>query len=262
MKEDELKYWIWFTQIPRIGLITRNELLKVYTSPRDIFRASKNELIEKAGSRLNSAQLECILASRLLTRAETVLSECDRLGISILTRESALIKKTIALGNETPTLLYVKGKVKELKDTVGIVGARRCTQEIKNFTKYVTEAYVEKGCLIVSGMAKGVDAYAQTACVNAGGFTVAVLGCGPDICYPSEHKALMEEIVQTGLLVSEYPPGTAPARYHFPQRNRLIAALSDELVVISAGRGSGAVITADCAEKMNKPVHFVKSAVQ
>ena len=86
-------------------------------------------------------------------------------------------------------------------------------------------------------MAKGIDSYAHTACLNAGGYTVAIVGNGLDICYPSEHKRLMDAIEENGLLLSEYPPGTQPSRYTFPQRNRLISAWSDEVVVIGAGKG-------------------------
>ena len=254
--DEELKYWIWLTQIPKVGLVSRNELLRIYESPREIYHGTFADLEEAVERKLKPAQLESILASRSLIQAEATLAECHRFGIRILTREHPIIRKTFALQNETPTLLYAKGKLEKIGSTVGIVGARRCTQETKLFTRDLALNYVKQGTVIISGMAKGVDAYAQTACVNAGGITVAVLGCGVDICYPAEHRALMDRIMETGLVLSEYPPGTLPARYHFPKRNRLIAALSDKLMVISAGRGSGAMITADVAEKMGKIVEY------
>lgn len=80
----------------------------------------------------------------------------------------------------------------------------------------------------MSGMAKGIDACAATVCINEGGYTIAVLGNGLDICYPSEHQLLMDKIREKGLLISEYPPGTRPTRYNFPKRNRLISAWSDK----------------------------------
>lgn len=105
-------------------------------------------------------------------------------------------------------------------------------------------------------MAKGIDACAGTVCVNSGSYTVAIVGNGLDICYPAEHERLMERIRETGLLLSEYPPGTEPSNYTFPQRNRLIASWSDRLIVIAAGRGSGAMITANCADKYGRKVSF------
>ena len=97
-----------------------------------------------------------------------------------------------------------------MASTVGIVGARRCTQNNKQSVIMLTEEYVSRGFTIISGMAKGIDSYAHTACINAGGYTVAILGNGLDICYPSEHIKLMKSIAERGLLVSEYPPGTRP----------------------------------------------------
>ena len=109
---------------------------------------------------------------------------------------------------------------------------------------------------MISGMAKGIDACAGTVCVNSGSYTVAIVGNGLDICYPAEHERLMERIRETGLLLSEYPPGTEPSNYTFPQRNRLIASWSDRLIVIAACRGSGAMITANCADKYGRKVSF------
>ena len=145
-----------------------------------------------------------------------------------------------------------------MANTVGIVGARRCTQNNKQSVIMLTEEYVSRGFTIISGMAKGIDSYAHTACINAGGYTVAILGNGLDICYPSEHIKLMKSIAESGLLVSEYPPGTKPVQYHFPQRNRLISAWSDQLVVIAAGERSGALITADFSREYGRKVDMME----
>ena len=141
-----------------------------------------------------------------------------------------------------------------LHQTVGIVGARRCTQEAKQQVIDLTQKLVSANVTIVSGMAKGIDAYAHTVCLKSGGSTVAVLGNGLDICYPREHNKLMECIINNGLVVSEYPPGTPPTRYHFPKRNRLISAWSDQLYVIAPGKGSGALITAEYAQRYGRKV--------
>ena len=126
----------------------------------------------------------------------------------------------------------------------------------KEKTVSLTKALVNKNCAIVSGMAKGIDSYAHTQCILDGGYTVAVLGCGLDICYPKEHDRLMSSIAENGVLISEYPPGAPPKKYNFPRRNRLIAAISDEIYVVEAGRNSGALITADYGEKYGRKVQF------
>ena len=97
------------------------------------------------------------------------------------------------------------------------------------------------------------DDYAHTAAIKTNGYTVAVLGSGVDICYPREHMDLYEAMIETGCIVSEYPPGTPPMRYSFPRRNRLIAALSDEICVIGAGRNSGTRTTIEACERYGKP---------
>ena len=106
-------------------------------------------------------------------------------------------------------------------------------------------------------MERGIDSYAHTACLKSGGYTVAVLGNGLDICYPCERRKLMEQMAERGLLISEYPPGTQPAPYRFPKRNRLISAWSDKLIVVADGRGSGAFITAEYEKKYGREVEVV-----
>lgn len=129
---------------------------------------------------------------------------------------------------DAPVILYYQGYFADLSYSVGIVGARRCNQEVKKQCVQITQSYVRQGIPVVSGMAKGIDACAATVCINEGGYTIAVLGNGLDICYPSEHQLLMDKIRERGLLISEYPPGTRPTRYNFPKRNRLISAWSDK----------------------------------
>lgn len=137
-------------------------------------------------------------------------------------------------------------------------GARydaRMTKEERE-TVFLASEYAKTRIAVVSGMAKGIDSYAHTACLNAGGYTIAILGNGLDICYPSEHHKLMKCIEEKGLLLSEYPPGTPPSRYTFPRRNRLISSWSDKLIIIQAGKGSGALITAEYSRKYGRKVEM------
>ncbi len=252
---QEEKYWIWLTQIPGIGIITCNRLLNVFSSPANIYDASQAKLEVIPG--VSRRQAESIVGHKSLSKAEKIIEACCKKEITVLTRDHAILQNMQVLQESAPVLLYACGKIRELDHTVGIVGARRCSQDTKLLTYEVTNDFVIRNNVIISGMAKGVDAYAHTTCIKAGGYTVAVLGNGLDICYPSEHKALMDSIRHTGLLLSEYPPGSRPAPYHFPQRNRLISALSDRLVVLSAGERSGALITAKWAQKLNKEVDYL-----
>lgn len=152
---------------------------------------------------------------------------------------------------------HYQGALREIGNSVGIVGARRCSQKMKQKCVEIAQSYIRQGIAIVSGMAKGIDAYASTVCVNEGGYTIAVLGNGLDICYPAEHQPLMNRIREQGLLISEYPPGTKPTAYRFPQRNRIISAWSDQVIILAPGKGSGSLITGDYARKYGRKTHII-----
>lgn len=137
---------------------------------------------------------------------------------------------------------------------VAIVGARRCTASGKEKAVKLAYKAVTSGEAVISGMAKGIDSYAHTACLKTGGYTVAVLGNGLDICYPDEHRLLQQRIEENGALISEYEPGVQPQKVFFPCRNRLIAAFSKKIYIIEAGFKSGALITGDYGQKYGRHV--------
>ena len=249
-------YWIWLTQIPQIGPVLSNRLLEAFTTPDQIYKADEKALRVIKG--INSRQIESIQNSKSLDEAEEILNICKKKEISILTKQDPQYPLKAKIPEDAPPVLYYQGVFKHFSRTVGIVGARRCTQEVKKQCVHITKHYVQRQIPVVSGMAKGIDACAATVCINEGGYTVAVLGNGLDICYPSEHRLLMEKIREKGLLISEYPPGTRPTRYTFPKRNRLISAWSDKVIIIAPGKGSGALITGDYAKKYGKEIESVQ----
>ena len=157
---------------------------------------------------------------------------------------------------DIPVILYIKGKLKinDFNNSIGIVGARRCTAAGKKTAINTAGMAVDADIAVISGMAKGIDSYAHTAAIKSNGYTISVLGNGVDICYPKEHEKLYEEIAEHGCVLSEYPPGTVPREYTFPKRNRLIAGLSDKLYVIDAGRNSGALSTVDYSKEFGREV--------
>lgn len=248
-------YWVWLTTVPFIGAVTANKLLKKYRYPEKVYQAERQELENIPG--MTRKQIDSILSSRSLDMAEKILENCDRHNISILTQEDPNYLLKAREPQDAPILLYYRGGAFPKEQTVGIVGARRCSQEAKQKAIALTEKCVAKKMTIISGMAKGIDSYAHTACLYAGGSTIAILGNGLDICYPSEHRKLMECIMEKGLILSEYPPGTLPAQYRFPKRNRLISAWSDLLYVIAPGKGSGALITAEYEKSYGRKVHII-----
>lgn len=168
-----------------------------------------------------------------------------------------------------PEILYCKGNIELLKKPMAaIIGSRKCSEYGKQVAMKLGRNLAEAGAVVLSGMAKGIDSFGHLGALRRGekgkasgtgksGETVAVLGCGVDICYPAENRKLYDEICADGLIISEYPPGTKPMPYMFPQRNRIIAGLAQVVTVVEAGRDSGALITATLAEEYGREVFAV-----
>jgi DNA processing protein len=160
--------------------------------------------------------------------------------------------------HDPPLALFWSGARSDALDwpapSAAIVGARKASDAGLLLAQRLAGAVAEAGGVVVSGLALGIDAAAHRGALAAGGVTVAVLGCGVDVVYPRSNRAVFEQIREAGLLVSEYPPGTRPATWRFPARNRLIAALADATVVVEARARSGALITADHALDLGRDV--------
>lgn len=157
-----------------------------------------------------------------------------------------------------PERLYVIGELPDdEKPSVGIVGARMCSIYGHRTAVLFGAALARHGVQVISGMALGIDSYAQEGALSAGGRSFAVLGGGADVCYPKGNHKLYRQLIASGGVLSEQLPGTPPMPYHFPGRNRIISALSDVLLVVQARRRSGSLITADYALDQGKPVYAV-----
>lgn len=154
-----------------------------------------------------------------------------------------------------PWILFYEGDIDLLeKKCAAIIGARQCDAYGKRMTNHICNILKEK-YVIVSGVAKGIDAYAHEQALQA--HTVGVIGCGLDVQYPKENKWLYDELKQHHLLLSEYPKGVKPLAYHFPWRNRILAALSDAIVVVQANVKSGTLLTVNEALELDKEIYCV-----
>jgi DNA processing protein len=166
----------------------------------------------------------------------------------------------LAAISDPPYGLFVRGPL-GVAPAVSVVGSRAATPYGRQVARMLGEELGRSGVVVVSGMARGVDACAHRGALAVAGVTWAVWGTGPDRIYPPEHAELAEEIAAAGALVTEYPPGTPPRRYHFPERNRLIAGLAEATVVVEAGVRSGALSTARQAVDEGREVFAVPGAV-
>lgn len=175
---------------------------------------------------------------------EKEIEKIKNIGAEIITigdREYPELLKNIP---DPPLILYRKGRIPDGTQFISIVGSRKATFEGINVSEKISATLSSLGITIVSGLARGIDSSAHRGALTGKGKTVAVLGCGIDICYPSENRWLYEKIGEEGAIITEYSPGEKPLQHHFPERNRIIAGMSKGILVIEASAKSGSLITA------------------
>lgn len=161
-----------------------------------------------------------------------------------------------------PQTLYMRGSMQDGdRRAVAIVGSRRASPYGIAVAEWLGRELARCGVTVVSGLARGVDAAGHRGALEGGGRTIAVLGCGVDVAYPPEHRQLMLQIVDAGAVISEFPPGTPPLKFHFPRRNRVISGLSLGVVVVEGREDSGAVITSDFALEQGREVFAVPGPI-
>lgn len=183
-------------------------------------------------------------------------------GISFVTYEDAAYPEALASLFEAPRFLYYKGTLPEKMPLVAIVGARKCTPYGRETAYRIARELAERGVGVISGLAYGVDVAAHEGALAGGGRTYAVLGCGVDVCYPGSHRNTYEKILSTGGgILSEYPPGTSPLSWFFPQRNRIIAGLSDGVLVTEARKKSGSLITVSLGLEYGKNIYAIPGRI-
>ena len=183
--------------------------------------------------------------SDMEARIEHGLAVIETDDVAVLPRGGRGYPASLEHLHDPPALLFARGRRELLeRPLLGLVGTRRCTRDGREFTHEIAGAVVAAGGVVMSGLALGIDGVAHQASLPE---TVAVLGCGIDVYQPPSHRALQDDIAREGLLLTEYPPGSEALPFHFPQRNRLIAALARAVLVVEAPARSGALITAEHA---------------
>ncbi len=256
------RYWIGFNMVRGIGPAKVRALLDHFSELEAAWHASRTEL---AAAGLDRRALEALEAAREGIDLDRVVCELDEAGIRTLCWEDESYPRRLREIDNPPPLLYVRGGLAESDDwAVAIVGTRRATAYGKDVTHELASSLASAGVTIVSGFARGIDAVAHAAALEAGGRTIAVLGSGLDTLYPPEHAHLAEKILAggaSGALVGDYPLGTPPEASNFPPRNRIISGLSLGVIVVEAGEDSGALITTEFAAEQGREVFAVPGNV-
>jgi DNA processing protein len=257
---DPRKYWVGFNLVKGIGAARLRALLAYFGDAASAWQAPPQAL-RAAG--LSSKLIEAFLQVRAGVSLDQVWDQIQTQGIGVLTWDDADYPRRLKEIDQPPPVLYVRGALlPEDEWAVAIVGTRRITPYGRQVCEDIAGMLARNGVAVVSGLARGVDAVAHQAALNAGGRTIAVLGSGVDRIYPPEHRRLAGRIIERGALISDYAPGTPPEGVNFPPRNRIISGLSLAVIVVEAGERSGALITAEFAADQGREVFAVPGNIR
>ncbi|MDT8897477.1 DNA-processing protein DprA [Thermanaerothrix sp. 4228-RoL] len=252
---DARIYWVAFNHVKGIGAVRMRALLDYFGDLERAWKASPDAL-RAAG--LPPRLVEVFVQTRKTLSLEKVAETLTQKSIQVMTWEDDDYPFLLKNIDQPPPVLYVRGRLSSADQVaVAVVGTRQVSAYGRKVTEQLAVTLAHHGVTVVSGLARGVDALAHEATLNAGGRTLAVLGSGVDVIYPAEHRRLAERILQQGALISDYPPGTPPEANNFPPRNRIISGLAMATVVVEAGEKSGALITATFAAEQGREVFAV-----
>lgn len=237
------EYWYWLCTAPAMWQGKIDRLIKKYETPEKIFHFAFSE-IEKEDKLSRNISME--------------LNKLDKSGISFIYYGHKLFPKKLYDLYDNPYCLFVKGNLPDpQKPLVAMIGARDCSNYGKEMALKTAEKLARNGIQVISGLARGIDAFSQKGAIKGGGSVFGVAGCGIDICYPRENIELFMETIRAGGMISEYPPGTRPAAWRFPHRNRIISGLSDKIIIMEAKEKSGSLITVEHALEQGRDVFAV-----
>ncbi len=256
---DSLAYWIGFNKVRGIGPARLRALIDAFGDIESAWQATPGALREVG---LDRRSLESLLESRGKLDLAAELARVRKAGVDVLTWDDPRYPERLKAISDPPPVLYFRGELRPEDDfAVAVVGTRDISNYGRDAARTIAAGLAESGVTVVSGLARGVDCVAHRAALDAGGRTIAVLGSGVDIIYPWENRKLALDLIERGVLMSEYPLGTQPEASNFPPRNRIVSGLSRGVVVIEAGERSGALITARFAADQGRDVFAVPGSI-
>lgn len=257
---SENLYWVWLAE--RLGAGSRYsvELVNAFGSPFELYNATEEEL-----SLANCADENLVhrLADKNLSGAYSIIDYCTANNVGILSYSDKNYPSRLKMLKDPPCVLYYKGTVPDFDNRVciAVVGTRKMSEYGKRAAFKMGYELGSAEAIVVSGMALGIDSVAASGAICGGGKTVAVLGSGIDVVYPSQHKKLMGIIEENGAVITEFAPGTRPIGSNFPIRNRIISGLCQGTLIVEADESSGAMITARCALMQGRDIYALPGNV-
>lgn len=260
MPPDDLRGHVRLACVPGIGSRLRRLLLERFGSPEGVFAASADEIASVGRISRKLATALPTLAND--STADEVITLCRQRSVAILLEGTSAYPALLSRIDDPPGVLFVRGSLQPSDSlSVAIVGARHATPYGLRIAEQLGASLAHAGYTVISGLARGIDAAAHRGALRAGGRTIAVLGSGVLNVYPPEHGDLALEIIDSGAVISELPPLTAPLQGTFPQRNRIVSGLSLGVVVVQAAERSGALITTRLATEQGREVFAVPGPI-
>lgn len=252
--DEEKAYLYWLHQIPEIGEKLKRKLVEQEGSAKAVYRMPEMRLEKALGKEKKEVFLRFTEKWNVTEEYERLLSDNMNL-VSVFDHNYPERLRKI---RGQPMVLYYRGALPEDEVmSLAIIGARECSAYGSYMAKEFARKMAMAGINIISGMARGVDGIGQLEALRFGGTTYAVLGCGVDVCYPASNRCLYQQIQEKGGILSPYVPGTPPVKNLFPYRNKIVAGLSDAVLVVEARQKSGTLITVDMALEQGKDVYAV-----
>ena len=259
--DQERIFFVALHFVPGVGDILIKQLISYCGSAEEVFRQTRSKLLKIPG--IGELTTQAIRQGKSLERAEAELAKAEKEGAQILFFTDNAYPHRLKVIEDAPSMLYVKGNTNlNPPRTVGVVGTRMATPYGRACVEELIRGLVSSQAQIISGLAYGIDIHAHKEALRHNLPTLAVLGSGLDVIYPAAHKDTAERMTNLGALVTENHFGVKPDAHNFPQRNRIIAGLSDALVVVEAGEKGGALITAEIANTYNKDVFAIPGNIQ
>src|SRR5438874_4597400 len=260
MQLDTSLSWLALGLTPGLASRLSARVLRQFGSPEGVFRASKRDL---EACHLPSEAAEAVLKRQAFPRAEKELAAVQKIdGCCLVNWTEPEYPQTLLQIYDPPVLLYVRGDPQVLNlPSLSIVGTRRPTVYGTQMAQRLGRDLAVRGLVIVSGMARGIDAIGHQGAMDANGRAIGVLGTGIDVCYPKENKKLYEKVLERGAIISEFPLRTHPAPENFPIRNRIVAGMPLGVVVVEGAQYSGSLITARLAMEFGREVFAVPGNV-
>ena len=250
---DNLVYWIWLSLACTPDSTTFSKLIAKFDDAKDIYNATDREIRSIVGAKVSDCSA---LADKSLDKATEIYKFCTEKGVGILTYQNENFPVSLRDIPTPPVLLYYRGRLPDFNKgfRCAIVGTRSLSDYGRKNAFKIGYDMGCAGATVVSGMAVGIDGVAMAGAIAAGAQTVAVIGSGIDVCYPSVHLTLARAIVKNGCVLTEYAPGTKPEKFNFPRRNRIISGLCPVTVVVEGKESSGSMITARHAKAQGREV--------